>query len=90
MPQYSPGPTRTPRLRRGYAVAEFRGAADADETAAAVAEHGGAILLTPGDVGPLGRMAIATDPTGAVFGVWQAGMHIAGLVNEPCGLTWED
>ena len=32
--------------------------------------------LEPGDVGPLGRMLIAADPTGAVFGVWQAGEHI--------------
>ena len=64
---------------------------DADKTAAAVAEHGGTVLLPPGDVGPLGRMFIAADPTGAVFGVWQAGTHIgAGIVNEPGGVTWED
>ncbi len=64
---------------------------DADATAAAVAEHGGTVVLEPGDVGPLGRMLLAADPTGAVFGVWQAGSHIgAGLVNEPGGLTWED
>ena len=49
------------------------------------------MLLAPGDVGPLGRMLIAADPTGAVFGVWQAGTHIgAGLVNRPGGLVWED
>jgi predicted enzyme related to lactoylglutathione lyase len=64
---------------------------DADKTAAAVAEHGGAIVIPPGDVGELGRMFVASDPTGAPFGVWQAGTHIgAGLVNEPGGLTWED
>lgn len=64
---------------------------DADKTAAAVAEHGGTVLLPPGDVGPLGRMFIAADPTGAAFGVWQAKTHVgAGLVNEPGGLTWED
>src|SRR6185503_9143475 len=49
------------------------------------------LFMPPGDVGPLGRMCIAADPTGAVFGVWQAGQHIgAGIVNEPGGLTWED
>jgi len=31
------------------------------------------VLLAPGDVGGLGRMCIAADPTGAAFGVWQAG-----------------
>jgi predicted enzyme related to lactoylglutathione lyase len=64
---------------------------DADKAAATVADNGGTILLAPGDVGPLGRMFIAMDPSGAPFGVWQAGTHIgAGLANEPGGLTWED
>ena len=64
---------------------------DADKTAAAVTEHGGSVLLPPDDVGPLGRMFIAADPTGAVFGGWQAGDYIgAGIVNEPGALTWED
>jgi predicted enzyme related to lactoylglutathione lyase len=64
---------------------------DADKTAAAVTENGGTLLLEPGDVGDLGRMFVAIDPTGAAFGVWQAGTHIgASLVNEPGGLNWED
>jgi predicted enzyme related to lactoylglutathione lyase len=64
---------------------------DVDATAKAVDEHGGTVLLPPGDVGPMGRMCIAADPAGAVFGVWQAGQHIgASLVNEPGGLVWED
>ncbi len=64
---------------------------DADKTGAAVTENGGTVLLPPGDVGPLGRMLIASDPSGAVFGVWQAGTHIgASLVNAPGGLSWED
>ncbi len=64
---------------------------DADATSAAVVAAGGTVLLPPGDVGPLGRMLVAADPSGAVFGVWQAGTHVgAGVVNEPGGLTWED
>jgi predicted enzyme related to lactoylglutathione lyase len=64
---------------------------DADASARAVTAAGGRILLEPGDVGPLGRMFIAADPSGAAFGVWQAGTHIgAGIVNEPGGMTWED
>ncbi|WP_459644791.1 VOC family protein [Kineococcus sp. NUM-3379] len=64
---------------------------DVDATAAAVTAAGGTVLVEPGDVGPFGRMAIAQDPTGSQFGLWQAGQHIgASLVNEPGGLTWED
>ena len=64
---------------------------DADGTARAVKEAGGEILLEPGDVGPLGRMFIGADPSGAVFGVWQGRGHIgAGVANEPGGLCWED
>jgi predicted enzyme related to lactoylglutathione lyase len=64
---------------------------DADATAAAITAHGGQLLVPPMDVGPPGRMAIAQDPTGAVFGLWQAGDMVgAGLVNEPGALTWED
>lgn len=41
------------------------------------------------DVGPEGRMAIAQDPTGAVFGIWQAGNHKgAELVHEPGAMDW--
>jgi hypothetical protein len=45
---------------------------DADATARAVTAAGGSILVPAGDVGDFGRMLIAADPTGAVFGVWQA------------------
>ena len=64
---------------------------DADTVAAEVAEHGGTVLLSPGDVGPMGRMFTAADPTGAAFGGWEAKENIgAGIVNEPGGLSWED
>ena len=65
--------------------------ADADATSAAVAEAGGTVMMPPMDVGPLGRMLIASDPAGGVFGVWSAGEHIgAGRVNEPGCMGWED
>ena len=64
---------------------------DAAATEAAVAEHGGTVLVPTGDVGDLGRLFIALDPTGATFGVWEGRAHIgAGITNEPGGLTWED
>jgi predicted enzyme related to lactoylglutathione lyase len=64
---------------------------DVDGTAAAITAGAGHLLVEPGDVGPLGRMCIAADPTGAVFGVWQAGEHIGAVVTgEPGGICWED
>lgn len=64
---------------------------DADATAAAITANGGSLLAPAMDVGPLGRMVIAADPSGAVFGVWQGKEHIgAQVVNQPGGLTWED
>ncbi len=74
---------------------------DVDAVAARVPELGGSLLVPPGDVapgdaaggdaGPPGRMCVAADPSGAVFGVWQAGSHIgAGIANEHGALTWDD
>ncbi|MFN8125899.1 MAG: VOC family protein [Candidatus Nanopelagicales bacterium] len=63
---------------------------DADAAAARVAEAGGTVLAPPMDVSDLGRMFVAQDPTGAVFGVWQAGTFPGGAANQPGGLVWED
>jgi predicted enzyme related to lactoylglutathione lyase len=65
--------------------------ADADATAAAVKEAGGTVMAEPMDVMDLGRMAVFVDPTGAVFGIWQAGTFPgAGRVNEPGALAWNE
>jgi len=62
---------------------------DVDATAAKIRDAGGTVLAEPFDVFDAGRMAVAQDPTGAVFGVWQAGNHIgAQLANEPGSFTW--
>lgn len=64
---------------------------DADGHTATTRAAGGGVLAEPMDVADLGRMAILSDPSGAVFGLWQAGTMIgAELVNEPGGLVWED
>jgi predicted enzyme related to lactoylglutathione lyase len=64
---------------------------DADKTAARIREHGGAVLMEPTDVGNSGRMAIGVDPTGAAFGLWQAGAHAgAQLVNVPGAVVWNE
>lgn len=44
---------------------------DADATAYLVRERGGTVAVGPLDADEAGRMAIAADPVGATFGVWQ-------------------
>lgn len=64
---------------------------DVDETAGKIRDAGGTVLMDPFDVFDSGRMTVAQDPTGAIFGVWQAKEHIgAQLANEPGTLTWNE
>ncbi|GGT44214.1 VOC family protein [Streptomyces purpureus] len=60
---------------------------DADKTTEAIRACGGTVAVGPLDAGEAGRMAICSDPTGAVFGVWQAAEHtgtaVAGLPGTP-------
>jgi len=64
---------------------------DADTAAARISDAGGSILLAPSDVPGAGRIAMAADPTGASFGVWQAREHFgAVVVNEHGGLNWNE
>jgi predicted enzyme related to lactoylglutathione lyase len=82
-----------PALERGLPAAWtlYLATDDADATAKLVTDAGGTLLLPPADSGGNGRMFVAADPTGAVFGGWQAGTHIgAGIHSEPGGLVWED
>jgi predicted enzyme related to lactoylglutathione lyase len=65
--------------------------ASADESARRIADAGGRLLAQPFDVFDAGRMALAEDPTGAVFAVWQARNHIgAGWTKDPGGLAWNE
>lgn len=64
---------------------------DADGTAKLITENGGTLLAEPMDIPGSGRMAVAMDPVGAAFGVWQsAGMHGAEVYAEPGSLVWVD
>ncbi|GAA2143499.1 VOC family protein [Kitasatospora kazusensis] len=64
---------------------------DADATQAAITKAGGTVMVPVMDVGTTGRMLVAADPTGAVFGVWQPGDFFgAHVVNEPGALTWNE
>ena len=65
--------------------------ADADETAAAIKADGGSVMMDPFDVLDVGRMAVAADPAGAVFSIWQPRLHAgAGIVNEPNTMCWNE
>ncbi|MGP4043036.1 VOC family protein [Streptomyces sp. 2A115] len=48
---------------------------DAAATAAKIRDNGGEVLMEPMQVGDFGTMLLARDPSGVVFGVWQAGVH---------------
>ncbi|WP_158889880.1 VOC family protein [Amycolatopsis anabasis] len=92
-------------LLRGLPVAGLRQAAepavrawdvhlatdDCDGTAKRVLAAGGTLLEAPHEVGDLGRAALAVDPTGARFGLWQGRTHLGcRLVNEPDTLVRND
>jgi predicted enzyme related to lactoylglutathione lyase len=63
--------------------------ADADAAARKVEEAGGIVVLGPMDVFDVGRFAVALDPTGAAFQLWQArAFPGAGLFNAPGSLGW--
>ncbi|MEU6065367.1 MULTISPECIES: VOC family protein [Streptomyces] len=63
--------------------------ADADTAARQVEEAGGTVVLGPMDVFDVGRFAVALDPTGAAFQLWQArAFPGAGLFNAPGSLGW--
>lgn len=65
--------------------------ADADEAAAKVQAAGGQVLQPPMDVFEFGRLAVFSDPVGAVFAIWQPRSHLgSGLANEPGAFTWNE
>jgi len=64
---------------------------DCDGTAKRITDAGGTLLQAPMDVMDQGRMALARDPVGAQFGLWQGRAHIGcQVVNEPGSLVRND
>jgi uncharacterized protein len=69
----------------------YLAADDVDGIAARIREAGGDVMMEPFDVLDSGRMTLAADPTGAMFGVWQAANHIgAQLRGEPGTMNWAE
>ncbi|MFI0982799.1 VOC family protein [Streptomyces sp. NPDC021093] len=64
---------------------------DAGATAQAVTCSGGTVAVGPLDAGDAGRMALASDPAGAVFGIWQAAAHPgAAVAGAPGTPVWNE
>ncbi|MFJ3234382.1 VOC family protein [Streptomyces sp. NPDC086787] len=65
---------------------------DAAATADRIRAHGGEVLMEPMRVGDFGTMCLAREPGGAVFGVWQAGVHegFEAAPGEPGAYCWAE
>ena len=75
--------------RRWWTV--YLATADCDTTARRVTDAGGTLVQGPMDVMDQGRVALADDPVGARFGLWQGRAHVgAEVVNEPGSLVRND
>lgn len=71
--------------------ATYVSVADADATLATVRDAGGQVIVDPMDVMGMGKMAVFTDPTGAVCGIWEPGTFVgAELVNEDGSFGWNE
>jgi uncharacterized protein len=80
------GPPGTPSSWTTYFAS-----ADVDATATRIANAGGQILSGPMDVMDQGRLVVASDVSGAVFGVWQGRDHTgAQVANVPGAFTWSE
>jgi len=80
------GPPEVPSTWTTYLATQ-----DADATAQQITSAGGQLLAEPFDVMDVGRMAVAADPGGAVFGIWQARAHSGmQLANEPGAVCWNE
>lgn len=83
------GPTMDPETPTVWTT--YLSTDDADATAAAIGKAGGQTMMPPMDVMTLGRMAVAADPAGAVFGIWEhRDFFGAQLVNEPGSIAWNE
>ncbi|MDT0612310.1 VOC family protein [Streptomyces lancefieldiae] len=65
--------------------------ADVNRTAETVRLCGGTIGVGPLDADEAGRLAICSDPSGAVFGIWQAAAHLGTAVTGVPGTpAWNE
>ncbi|MEU7583827.1 VOC family protein [Streptomyces sp. NPDC041068] len=64
---------------------------DAAALAGRIKGAGGSMIMEVMPVGPFGAMALAADPEGAVFGLWQGGTHPGfGKQQRPGSFCWAE
>ncbi|EYB67537.1 hypothetical protein DEIPH_ctg037orf0021 [Deinococcus phoenicis] len=64
---------------------------DVQADAERIRELGGQVRMAPLQVGEHGALLMATDPTGALFGLWQAGKQQGlGLTGTPGTFVWAE
>jgi uncharacterized protein len=69
----------------------YLAAGDTDAVAAKIRAAGGQLVVEPVDIADSGRMALATDTTGTVFGLWEGRTTSGiGLANETGALSWNE
>jgi predicted enzyme related to lactoylglutathione lyase len=82
-----------PKMAEGQPTAwmTYLAAEDVDKVAGRIAEAGGRVQMEPFEVMDLGRMVVALDPAGAVFGVWQGRVHTGvQRANEASTMVWNE
>ncbi|WP_037911186.1 VOC family protein [Actinacidiphila yeochonensis] len=83
------GPIPRPGMHSVWTT--FFAAEDADAAAGRLVRAGGQLLAPPFDVRDQGRMSVGADPTGGVFGIWQAHAHNgAAVYNEHGAYCWNE
>jgi predicted enzyme related to lactoylglutathione lyase len=83
------GPAQAPDVPPAWTT--YLAVDDADKTCEAISANGGTVVMPPMAVGDQARLAIAQDPTGAFFGIWQAGSMIGmSICNEAGAVVWNE
>ncbi len=83
---YAVGPEQGPPRWNTYVTVD-----DVDAAAGRVEPAGGTVIAPPFDVMDAGRMAVVSDPAGAIVALWESRGHAgARLVNEPGALGWSE
>ncbi|GIH92094.1 VOC family protein [Planobispora siamensis] len=78
-----------PSAESGWNV--YLATSDVEVTAAKVEANGGKLLTPPTAEPGFGHYAVAADPTGATFGLWQADPFIGSqLHSEPGAMCWHE
>ncbi|TSE01413.1 VOC family protein [Skermania sp. ID1734] len=82
---------KPPGVQMPSAWTTYIAAESADDIAQKITAAGGSVINGPMDVLDIGRMLIAADTSGAVFGVWQAKQFPgAGIYNEHGAYCWNE